>query len=154
MPRECPKCYPLRVEAATVDHVTNDGPLDPFHGDPDDPAAALNDGLEYGVDDEVAEPLDPAERQDVLSDLEDLEVFETLLAPRGLRGVVVDCEDCREPHYFSWDLMRANLRHLLDVGQTRVHEPAFQPDPTHYVSWDYARGYVDGVMSSVDEGQR
>ncbi|HEY2175288.1 MAG TPA: DUF5319 domain-containing protein [Mycobacteriales bacterium] len=127
--------------------MTDDGPLDPFFGDPSDPAAALDD-------DEVSEPLEPTERQDVLSDLEDLEVFEALLVPRGVRGVVIDCDDCREPHYFGWDLMRANLRHLLDVGQTRVHEPAFCPDPSLYVSWDYARGFADGVLSSVDEGQR
>jgi hypothetical protein len=50
--------------------------------------------------------------------------------------------------------MRANLRHLLTVGQTRVHEPAFNPDPGDYVSWDYARGYADGVMTTVDDERR
>ncbi|MGI8695993.1 MAG: DUF5319 domain-containing protein [Mycobacteriales bacterium] len=128
--------------------MTEDEPLDPFALDPNDPAALLDDA------DEVAEPLEPAEREDVLSDLEDLEVFQALLAPRGICGVVVDCEDCGEPHYFGWDLMRSNLRHLLDAGQTRVHEPAYSPVPADYVSWDYARGYADGVMTSVDEGQR
>jgi len=28
---------------------------------------------------------------------------------------VVDCEDCQEPHYFGWDLLHGNLRHLLDL---------------------------------------
>lgn len=119
-------------------------PVDPFSGDPDDPArelAALDD-------DDVAEspPLTPAEREDVLEDLEDLEVFEVLLSPRGVRGLVVDCEECREPHYFGWDLLRGNLRHLLDQGTTRVHEPAFSPDPSDYVSWDYARGFADASL--------
>jgi len=50
------------------------------------------------------------------------EHYEALLAQRGVRGLVVDCEDCRVRHYFAWDLLRANLRHLLDSGRPRVHE--------------------------------
>jgi len=123
-----------------------DQPLDPFHGDPADPAAELGH-----ADEEVAEPLSPDEREDVLADLTDLDVFRTLLEPRGVRGLVVDCEDCQEPHYFSWDLLHGNLRHLLDAGQTRVHEPAFSPDPAQYVTWDYARGYSDGVLEGAEQ---
>jgi hypothetical protein len=130
-----------------VEDVTDDGPMDPFFGDPDDPAAALEE-------EEAALPLDPAEREEVLIDLTDLELFETLLAPQGYRGIVIDCEDCREPHYFGWELMRANLRHLLDIGQTRVHEPAYAPEPSSYVSWEYAKGYVAGVHASVEGGHR
>jgi len=119
-------------------------PVDPFSGDPDDPAhelAALD-----GDADAAHEPLSPDEREDVLEDLEDLEVFEALLTPRGIKGLVVDCEDCREPHYFAWELLRGNLRHLLDLGTTRVHEPAFSPDPADYVSWEYARGFADAAL--------
>ncbi len=119
-------------------------PVDPFQGDPDDPShelAALD-----GDEELPGPPLSAEEREDVLEDLEDLEVFEVLLTPRGVRGLVVDCEECREPHYFGWDLLRGNLRHLLDQGTTRVHEPAFSPDPADYVSWDYARGYADASM--------
>jgi hypothetical protein len=119
-------------------------PVDPFHGDPDDPAQEL--AAFDGDADAVLEPLSPQEREDVLEDLEDLEVFEALLSPRGIRGLVVDCEDCREPHYFAWDLLRGNLRHLLDQGTTRVHEPAFSPDPADYVSWEYARGFADAAL--------
>ncbi len=115
-------------------------PHDPFSLDPADPAAEL--------DSEVTEPLSPQEREDVLADLADLEIYQTLLEPQGVRGLVVDCEDCQLPHYFSWDLLRGNLRQLLDAGQTRVHEPAYNPDPAHYVSWEYARGYTDGVQDS------
>jgi hypothetical protein len=130
-------------------------PPDPFAGDPADPlyppigagGSAFGAG---GADDDVVEPLSPAEREDVLADLEDLEVFRTLLSPRGVRGLVVDCADCEEPHYFGWDLLHGNLRHLLDLGQMRVHEPAFDPDPTLYVSWDYARGFADGVLDSAE----
>jgi hypothetical protein len=123
--------------------VDEDQPRDPFLDDPADPAALIDD-------DEVAVPLSPDEREDVLSDLSDLEVYRALLEPRGVRGLVVDCDDCDEPHYFGWDLLRANLRHLLDEGQTRVHEPAFSPDPVDYVSWDYARGYADGALETAE----
>lgn len=122
--------------------MQEDYPPDPFESDPLDPAAAFPD------DDDEAPPLTPDEREEVLADLEDLEVFRALLEPRGVRGLVVDCDDCEEPHYFAWELLRANLMHLLDAGQTRVHEPAYQPDPAEYVSWDYARGYADAVLDS------
>ena len=121
-------------------NAVTDDPRDPFSGEPLDPTAELHD--------EPAEPLTPEEREDVLADLADLEVYQTLLEPQGVRGLVVDCEDCRVSHYFGWDLLRSNLRQLLDVGQTRVHEPAYDPDPAHYVTWEYARGYADGVQDS------
>jgi len=124
-------------------------PRDPFLDDPSDPAQALEalDG------DHVDEPLSPDEREDALNDLEDLEIFRVLLEPDGVRGVVVDCSDCGEAHYVGWDLMQANLRQLLDVGATRVHEPPFDPDPRDYVTWDYARGYADGTMRAADTSE-
>jgi hypothetical protein len=120
----------------------HDEPLDPFRDDPSDPANALDDP-------EDVVPLSDDDRSDVEEDLADLEVYEALLAPTGIRGLVIDCEDCREPHYFDWALMRANLRHLLESGRPRVHEPAFDPDPDHYVTWEYARGYADGVRDTL-----
>lgn len=124
----------------------DDAPLDPFADDPQDPAAALGD-----PNDEVA-PLSVTEREDVIADLSDLEVFRALLEPLGIKGLTVDCGDCGKPHHIDWDLLYGNLRHLLDQGMARVHEPAIAADPSDYVSWEYARGYVDGVIDS-EEGQ-
>ena len=123
-------------------------PIDPFNSDPADPSAGLDD---LAQDDEL-EPLTDAERQDVLEDLSDLEIYQALLSPSGIRGLVIECEDCHEPHYFDWDLLRGNLRHLLTSGRPRVHEPAYDPDPDHYVTWEYARGYADGVHDTLAEG--
>lgn len=115
------------------------GPVDPFEGDPDDPAREL-----AALDESSApDPLPLDEHAGVLGDLEDLTLFQTLLAPRGVRGLAVHCQDCDAVHYFAWDLLRGNMVHLLGGGTIRVHEPAYDPDPTHYVSWDYARGYAD-----------
>ena len=33
-----------------------------------------------------------------------------------------------------------------------MHEPAYDPDPDHYVTWEYARGYADGVHDTLTEG--
>ncbi len=120
-------------------------PIDPFNGDPADPSASLEDA----ADDDELDPLSETERQDVLEDLSDLEVYQALLSPTGVRGLVIECEDCHEPHYFDWDLLRGNLRHLLSSGRPRVHEPAYDPDPDHYVTWEYARGYADGVHDAL-----
>ncbi|SOD70381.1 hypothetical protein SAMN05892883_0088 [Jatrophihabitans sp. GAS493] len=125
-----------------VDVTLDEGPLDPFLGDPADPAALL-------ADQEPVEPLSESEHADVLADLYELTEFRTALAPRGVRGICVECSDCGEQHYFSWDLMAANLRSLLGEGRTQVHEPAFEPKPECYVSWDYARGYTDAVQAAA-----
>ncbi|MCW2494090.1 DUF5319 domain-containing protein [Jatrophihabitans sp.] len=115
-----------------------DGPLDPFLGDPDDPAALLEDT-------DPAEPLSDGERADVAADLAELEQFRSTLGPVGVDGITVECGDCGEQHFFGWDLMAANLRALLGEGRTHVHEPAYSPDRDAYVTWDYARGYTDAV---------
>lgn len=126
----------------------HDEPIDPFSGDPTDPAADLD---AQGDDRDDLAPLSSAERQDVLEDLADLEIYQALLTPVGIRGLVIECEDCHEPHYFDWDLLRGNLKHLLTSGRPRVHEPAYDPDPDHYVTWEYARGYADGVHDALTE---
>src|SRR5690349_4000746 len=154
-PSDCgPRLGGQRVRASThrpymgtVDTVQEE-PIDPFNGDPADPAAGLDDLTEDAEND----PLTEAERQDVLEDLSDLEIYQALLSPTGIRGLVIECEDCHEPHYFDWDLLRGNLRHLLTSGRPRVHEPAYDPDPDHYVTWEYARGYADGVHDTLTEG--
>ena len=135
------------VDAVSVDPPFGDGrpdpvpgPLDPFLGDPDDPAALL-DAIE------PAPPLSDGEVADVQADLVELAEFRTVLAPVGVDGIIVECADCGEQHFFGWDLMAANLQALLGEGRTHVHEPAFAPDPDAYVSWDYARGYADAVVA-------
>jgi hypothetical protein len=93
-------------------------------------------------------PLLPHERADVLDEIEELASFRVLLEPRGIRGLSVDCDDCGEMHFLGWELLVENLRNLLDDGRMRVHEPAYDPDPADYVSWDYARGYADAVLDA------
>lgn len=119
-------------------------PPDPFADDPSDPTAAL-DSLDPG------QPLDPAERLAVEEDLSDLSVYEALLAHRGVRGLVICCDDCQEDHYHDWDMLRANLLQLLVDGTVRPHEPAYDPAPDAYVTWDYCRGYADAAMNLANE---
>jgi hypothetical protein len=119
-------------------------PPDPFAGDPQDPALSL-DGM--GPEDQDA--LTDEERDEVVADLADLAVYQALLEVRGVRGIVVDCGDCGEQHFHEWSLLRASLQQLLDEGQMRPHEPAFDPDPASYVSWEYCRGYADAVLSDT-----
>jgi hypothetical protein len=121
-------------------------PPDPFAGDPQDPALSIDGALDSEVA-EQPEPLTDQERDEVVADLADLAVYQALLEGRGVRGVVVDCGDCGEQHYHEWSLLRASLQQLLEEGQMRPHEPAFDPDPAHYVTWEYCRGYADAVLS-------
>src|SRR3712207_8808178 len=74
-----------------------------------------------------------------------------ILGTKGIRGVVFYCPDCDEDHFLAWDLLAGNLQELLNAGESPVHEPAFNPDPNDYVSWDYARGFLDGYESFEQE---
>jgi hypothetical protein len=129
------------VPCETVPHDAL--PPDPFAGDPDDPARAIVD-----PEDEIGPPMAEEERAELLTDLTDLAVYQALLEPRGVKGVVVDCSECQEPHYHDWALLRASLEQLLNDGRMRPHEPAFDPDPGAYVSWEYCRGFADGVTAT------
>lgn len=123
-------------------------PPDPFAGDPSDPSRmldALGDLADVAAQEDL--PLDEEERDEVIADLGDLAVFQALLAPRGIRGVVVDCEDCDEQHFHDWDLLRASLQQLLEEGHMRPHEPPFDPDPASYVTWEYCRGFADATLA-------
>ena len=110
-------------------------PLDPFEPD----------------DDAQSDPIDEEERASLLEDLADLAEFREALEPRGFRGVVIPCPDCEEDHFFGWDLLRENLEHILEQGEPRVHEPAFEPSVDHYVTWDYGKGFVDGLLEGEHE---
>lgn len=97
------------------------------------------------------ESLDEEERTALRRDLTDVQVLKELLAPRGIKGTVFYCPDCEEDHYLTWDLLANNLLELLRQGESPVHEPAFEPNPDDYVTWDYAGGFVDGYQSFVHE---
>jgi hypothetical protein len=95
-------------------------------------------------------PLDDDERDLLRQDLVDVRALREMLGARGLKGAVFYCPDCEED-YLTWDLLEGNLEQLLDHGDSPVHEPAYDPDPDEYVSWDYARGFLDGYESFEDE---
>ena len=109
-----------------------------------------------GIDDDLhgPAPLDHLESAQVTQDLVDLELFEATFANDGYVGVSVLCQDCIEEHFYPWDLLRGNLRMLLESGEVPVHEPAYQPDPERYVPWEYARGYVDALNDAGVDRRR
>jgi hypothetical protein len=46
-------------------------------------------------------------------------------------------------------MLRANLLQLLVDGTVRPHEPAYDPEPDAYVTWDYCRGYADASLNEA-----
>jgi hypothetical protein len=96
-------------------------------------------------------PIGEEERDLLRQDLVDVRALREMLGGRGLKGAVFYCPDCEEDHYLTWDLLEGNLEQLLDHGDSPVHEPAYDPDPEEYVSWDYARGFLDGYESFEEE---
>ncbi|KQB87461.1 DUF5319 domain-containing protein [Corynebacterium lowii] len=116
-------------------------PLDPFADDPNDPASFL-------AGDEPMPPLTDEERLGIERDLALVHEFKALLEPKGILGIFFFCEDCEENHYFSWDILAANMRATLENTLSPVHEPGAAPDIHAYVPWDYALGYLDGMRDS------
>lgn len=126
-------------------------PLDPFADDPDDPVrelAALDDPDEDEESDLHRVHMSP---EDLLEELEEIELMEAALSPKGVRGLSMHCPDCDVLHYFDWDLMRASAQHIAEFGQPRVHEPAINPNEDDYVPYSYARGYVDALLDAADD---
>ncbi|MGH2821206.1 MAG: DUF5319 family protein [Actinomycetota bacterium] len=97
------------------------------------------------------EPLEEHEREALQQDLVDVQVLKEVLGPKGIKGTVFYCPDCEEDHYLTWDLLAGNLQEILEAGESPIHEPAFDPNPEDYVSWDYARGFLDGYESFEQE---
>lgn len=91
------------------------------------------------------QPLSHDERESVQADLEDLEGIRTVFQRQGAKGVVIACNECGGNHYYGWELLRESLEHMLDTGEPRMHEPAYQPREDDYVVWDYGKGYVDAL---------
>ena len=116
----------------------------------------MSDDFEFDGFEEFDETPDLDEHESALirQDLRDLQRFEEAFGTEGFRGVSVFCRDCEEEHYYPWEMLRENLRVLLDTGETPVHEPAFQPDPDDYVPWEYARGYVDALTDAGVHARR
>ena len=116
-------------------------------------ATAYDDRMENEEfpEDESGQPINEEERELLQQDLTDVQVLKELLGPRGLKGAVFFCPDCDEDHFLGWDLLAGNLKELLEEGESPVHEPAFNPDPHEYVSWVYARGFLDGYESFEEE---
>lgn len=113
-------------------------------GEPDD----RPDGLPDDAGDDAPRPLEGAEARDVRADLDDLAAMRAIFAAQGVKGVVIDCPDCGEQHFYEWELLRENLEHLLTTGEPRMHEPAFEVREDEYIEWDYGRGYVDALAES------
>src|SRR2546421_7629493 len=96
----------------------------------------------------LSQPLSTEERDSVEADLVDLDSMRGVFEPQGAKGVVIACADCGENHYYGWELLQENLEHMLETGEPRMHEPAFDPKEDDYVAWDYAKGYVDALADA------
>ena len=102
---------------------------------------------------EFSEPEEPSEltvqeREDIEADLVDLAAMHDVFAQQGVKGVVISCQDCGQNHFYEWDLLRDNLRHMLDTGEPRMHEPAWGITEDEYIQWDYGKGYVDALTDT------
>jgi len=123
---------------------------------PDD--EARDDAGEEGeepFDEDARRPLPPEERESVEADLTDLDSMRTVFEPQGAKGVVIACTECGSNHYYDWELLRESLEHMLDTGEPRMHEPAYEPREDEYVVWDYGKGYVDALADvGLESGRR
>ena len=102
------------------------------------------------------EPFDltEEERADIEADLSDLGQMHAIFSVQGVKGVVIACQECRQNHFYEWALLTDNLQHMLDTGEPRMHEPAWDIDETEYIQWDYGKGFVDALVDNGIEPGR
>lgn len=98
--------------------------------------------------------LEPAEEESVRADLEDLDGMRRVFAQQDVKGVVIACPDCGENHFYEWELLKENLEHMLQTGEPRMHEPAFEVHEDEYIQWDYGKGYIDALGDTGLEPDR
>lgn len=120
-----------------------------MHDDPLDHDPIEGEG-EPEPDEEPDEPrpLDAEERESVEADLEDLDAMRAVFESQGAKGVVIACTECGSNHFYGWELLKESLEHMLETGEPRMHEPAYQPREDDYVVWDYGKGYVDALADA------
>lgn len=99
-------------------------------------------------EDDAYPPLDAEERSNIEADLTDLDGMREVFAEQKVRGVVIACPDCNANHYYDWELLKENLQHMLENGEPRMHEPAFEPREEDYIMWDYGKGYIDALQDT------
>jgi Family of unknown function (DUF5319) len=104
--------------------------------------------------DDEREELTAEERADIEADLDDLGAMRTIFGQQGVKGVVIACQDCGANHFYEWELIRDNLEHMLDTGEPRMHEPAFDIVEEEYIQWDYGKGYVDALADTGLDPER
>jgi hypothetical protein len=94
------------------------------------------------------------ERRDIQADLDDLSSMRSAFSEQGVKGVVIACQECGANHFYEWELLRDNLEHMLQSGEPRMHEPAFNIVEEEYIQWDYGKGYVDALTDTGLEPAR
>ena len=109
--------------------------------------------MEDNPDEEPIE-LTPDERADVEADLHDLAAMRGLFASQGVKGVVIACQDCGANHFYEWALLQDNLENMIQTGEPRMHEPAFEIQEEEYIQWDYGKGYIDALADTGLEPDR
>jgi hypothetical protein len=110
--------------------------------------------MEDNSDAEEPIELTPDERADVEADLHDLAAMRGLFAAQGVKGVVIACQDCGANHFYEWALLKDNLENMLQTGEPRMHEPAFEIQEEEYIQWDYGKGYIDALADTGLEPDR
>jgi len=110
--------------------------------------------MEDNSDAEEPIELTPDERADVEADLHDLAAMRGLFASQGVKGVVIACQDCGANHFYEWALLKDNLENMLQTGEPRMHEPAFEIQEEEYIQWDYGKGYIDALADTGLEPDR
>jgi hypothetical protein len=93
-------------------------------------------------------PLEAGDAESVRADIEDLDGMRRTFQGQGVKGVVIACDRCQENHFYEWELLLENLEHMLQTGESQMHEPAFEVREDEYIQWDYGKGYIDALADT------
>lgn len=100
---------------------------------------------------ELPPELSEGARESTEAELDAMERLSALFEAMGYRGIITQCGQCTDDHYYTFEMLKGNLRAMLDGTLIPMHEPAAKPKQENYVAWDYAVGYYDGYARAHQE---
>jgi len=96
----------------------------------------------------MTDPFTPDELAAINADMTDVRIFEAILAPLGIKGLVVACDDCKSDHYHTWTELMQDLESWRDTG-TATSKPTNRSDHAGFATWDWCRGFLAGMTRDV-----
>lgn len=108
----------------------------------------IGDDLLVDIPDDAEPQIDRLDQNDgdgcfVAPDPDAVISIRDMLQPHGIRGLVVLCDRCHEPHCYTWGAIQRHHASSHSDGPVSVTNP----NPRLYADWEYATGFIAATQT-------